>query len=663
MVKAIPAFTAAQTMKNRNTKLARAIYSSTALVGIVCMLAVSAYALTPSGAQIKTSSIANYKNSTGTSMPVSTSNTVTLTVSQVGGVQLSPATGSADTQPGAGGYVPVTIQNTGNGSDTLSLAVGGDSSWSPKMIADSNSDGVHQSTETTVVASTSAIAAGASYKCFVLATAPTGASAPCPVTLTATSSFDATKKVQGTYTVNVGQAAQPAYIREWLLNGSYSNTTQSTRLTTDYLGGEASVAPRVGQVQAGKTWALRKNTADVMDFLAIYGSTMKYCAVYSATYVYSPAEKDVQLWLGSNDGVKVWLNGVNVWTNDVLRGCVADQDKVAVHLTAGWNRLLFKVAQNTSNWALIAKVCDSAGKAVSGLTVSTAPPVTTPTPTPTPTLTISGVTASNLTTSSATIQWTTSVACAGTVRYGLTSALGSTVQSATSQTQHSVTLTGLKAGSYYYFVVDARDASGATVSSPQSTFATTSSQTTTVGYIRSWLLNGSYSNTTLATRLTTDYLGGEANASPLEGEVQGTKTWTYRQNATDIMDFLGVYGSTSLYCATYACTYVYSPSEQDAQIWMGSNDGVKVWLNGVNVWTNDVLRGCVLDKDKAPVHLMAGWNRLLFKVAQNTSNWALVAKVCDSAGKALPGVNTAVSPGDTLAVTNVGGSELTEPVY
>jgi hypothetical protein len=394
-------------MKNSNINLARATYHTAAFACVVCMLAVSAYALTPSGAQIKTSSTANYNDSTGTHMPVAASNTVTLTVVQVGGVQLSPATGSVNTQPGVGGYVPVAITNTGNGSDTFSLTVAGDSSWSPKIIVDSNGDGVHQSTETTVVTKTTAIAAGASYKCFVLTTPPSGATAASTFTLTAASALDPTKKSQGAYTVTPTLSTRAPYIREWLLNGYYSNTSMATRLTTDYLGGEASSAPRVGQIQAGKTWALRKNTTDLMDFLSVYGSGMVYCATYSATYVYSPSDKDAQLWIGSNDGVKVWLNGANVWTKDVLRGCVADQDKVAIHLTTGWNRLLFKVAQNTSNWALIARVCDTTGNAVPGVTVSTAPPVTATAlvkSAPSPTLPTSRVHATSITTNWATSQ-------------------------------------------------------------------------------------------------------------------------------------------------------------------------------------------------------------------------------------------------------------------
>ncbi|MDO8586082.1 MAG: fibronectin type III domain-containing protein [Armatimonadota bacterium] len=626
-------------MNQKQFHLARALSSAVGLLFACCGLAVSAYALTPSGAQISTSSIANYNDSAGTRMPASTSNTVTVTVGQVAGVQLTPATGNVTAQAGSDGCVAVAVKNAGNGSDTFGLAVTGDTSWSPRMVADANGDGVRQSTETTVVTSTPSVAAGASYKCFLVAAIPTAASVPASFALMATSRFDATKKAQGSYTITPGDPPPMAFVREWLLNGYYSNTDRTTRLSTDYLGGETSAAPRAGQSQAGKTWTLKQNSADHLDFLTVYGSTSQYCAVYAFTYVYSPADLNAQVWLGSNDGVKVWLNGANIWTNDVLRGCTPDQDKVSAHLAPGWNRLLLKVAQNTSNWALATRVCDSAGNPIPGVTTSTNPPSGAPT--------ITIVTVTGITTSSATINCTTDELTTATVRYGATTALGSSSSDTTLRTQHSITLTGLSAGTTYHFVVDARDADGNTSSAPSSTFVTTAGSATTAGYIRTWLLNGYYSNISSATRLSQDYLGGEEYAAPRAGQVQGAKTWTFKQSSTDILSFLSVYGSTRTYCAAYACAYVYSPSEQDAQLWLGSNDGVKVWANGVNIWTKDVGRTVTPDQDKMPVHLIAGWNRLIFKVSQNTGGWALVAKVCDSAGKALPGVNVAADTGDT----------------
>jgi hypothetical protein len=170
-----------------------------AFVIVSCGLAVSGYALTPSGTQIKGSCTVNYNNSAGVGMPAVTSNTVVVTVAQVGGVQLTPAARTTAIQPGSKGYVPVTVKNVGNGPDTFVLTPAGVTSWSPKMVVDSNGDGIHQSTETTVVTTTPSVAAGASYKCFLAVAVPTATTGSGSFALASTSSVDSTKKTQGTY--------------------------------------------------------------------------------------------------------------------------------------------------------------------------------------------------------------------------------------------------------------------------------------------------------------------------------------------------------------------------------------------------------------------------------------------------------------------------------
>ncbi len=55
----------------------------------------------------------------------------------------------------------------------------------------------------------------------------------------------------------------------------------------------------------------------------------------------APADLDVRL--GSDDAIKVWLNGKSVLENKVLRAIAADQDKVTLKLQPGENKLLIKI--------------------------------------------------------------------------------------------------------------------------------------------------------------------------------------------------------------------------------------------------------------------------------------------------------------------------------
>ncbi|MBM3237206.1 hypothetical protein FJZ31_13015 [Candidatus Poribacteria bacterium] len=71
------------------------------------------------------------------------------------------------------------------------------------------------------------------------------------------------------------------------------------------------------------------------------------------------------LLVGSDDSVKVWLNGEVAHTTAVDRSLTPDQDKVAVELKKGLNCLMLKVADSTVDWQLTARFEDGVAHAVS----------------------------------------------------------------------------------------------------------------------------------------------------------------------------------------------------------------------------------------------------------------------------------------------------------
>jgi hypothetical protein len=80
--------------------------------------------------------------------------------------------------------------------------------------------------------------------------------------------------------------------------------------------------------------------------------------------------------------------------------------------------------------------------------------------------TISGVSASNITDTTATITWTTDQQADSTVDYGNTTALGSTVYSGNLTTSHVVDLTGLTSATLYYYQVSSANSESTTTVSP-----------------------------------------------------------------------------------------------------------------------------------------------------------------------------------------------------
>jgi phosphodiesterase/alkaline phosphatase D-like protein len=89
--------------------------------------------------------------------------------------------------------------------------------------------------------------------------------------------------------------------------------------------------------------------------------------------------------------------------------------------------------------------------------------------------TISAVQASNVASSGATITWTTDEASDTQVEYGTTTAYGSsTTLNPSPVTSHSVTLSGLTAGTLYHYRVKSKDAAGNLATSQDFTFTTAS---------------------------------------------------------------------------------------------------------------------------------------------------------------------------------------------
>jgi hypothetical protein len=70
-----------------------------------------------------------------------------------------------------------------------------------------------------------------------------------------------------------------------------------------------------------------------------------------------------------------------------------------------------------------------------------------------------------------------------------------------------------------------------------------------------------------------------------------------------------------------------APEATDAILLMGSDDGIKVWLNGAIVHNNNIDRGQVVDQDMAPIKLKKGENELLLKITQGGGGWSACARI------------------------------------
>ncbi len=90
---------------------------------------------------------------------------------------------------------------------------------------------------------------------------------------------------------------------------------------------------------------------------------------YLRANISSDHDQTAVLELGSDDGIKVWLNGQVVLADNAVRPCAPGQDKVTLNLKQGDNPLLLKITQGGGQWAAIARLRGPDGKPLTNVLV------------------------------------------------------------------------------------------------------------------------------------------------------------------------------------------------------------------------------------------------------------------------------------------------------
>jgi len=170
------------------------------------------------------------------------------------------------------------------------------------------------------------------------------------------------------------------FVATWLVRGPFPNASLKER-DVDYLldqGGE-SKTPSLGEVasravgQAEPTdnskWRVYLGASHLVNFAQTFRPTEKVLA-YAYALIESEKRQPVVLKLGSDDGVKVWLNGTLIHDKAVYRGIRVDEDVVHAELRQGVNSVLVKVDQGYGDWGFCLRLTDPEGNPLSGMTVA-----------------------------------------------------------------------------------------------------------------------------------------------------------------------------------------------------------------------------------------------------------------------------------------------------
>lgn len=106
-----------------------------------------------------------------------------------------------------------------------------------------------------------------------------------------------------------------------------------------------------------RTWRLVDVTSGsgVLDLDPLCGRRDEVVA-YAATWLSSPKDQDVVLWLGSDDAVRVYVDGKAVHEHRGVRGAARDQDRVPLRLAKGEHELLLEVEDYHGGFGCFARI-------------------------------------------------------------------------------------------------------------------------------------------------------------------------------------------------------------------------------------------------------------------------------------------------------------------
>jgi len=173
---------------------------------------------------------------------------------------------------------------------------------------------------------------------------------------------DATHKAVEAALQQVQAAAD--YLTDWQVAGPYRQQGK------DYAALFDVVFPPETQAAQGIQWQALPPGSDLkqpclVDLLKALGG--EQCVAYARTAIHCDQDQQALLELGTDDGVKAWVNDKQVYALNTARAVQPGSDKVNVTLHSGWNSLMFKITQNNQGWGFCARLLKPDGSRLDGL--------------------------------------------------------------------------------------------------------------------------------------------------------------------------------------------------------------------------------------------------------------------------------------------------------
>ena len=167
----------------------------------------------------------------------------------------------------------------------------------------------------------------------------------------------------------------PGFVRVWLVAGPFA--------APDRKGHAVSFPPEAGPIDpkqefkgptAPVRWQVHASPTDYVDLARLF-KTEDPAVGYAVGWVRAAKPGPAVLSLGSNDGIKAWVNGKVIVDLPVSRSAAPGPDRVACDLAAGWNGVRVKVDNTGGPWGFYLEGRDPTGdKPLTGLEARATPP-------------------------------------------------------------------------------------------------------------------------------------------------------------------------------------------------------------------------------------------------------------------------------------------------
>jgi hypothetical protein len=147
---------------------------------------------------------------------------------------------------------------------------------------------------------------------------------------------------------------------------------------------------------------------------------------------------------------------------------------------------------------------------------------------------------------------------------------------------------------------------------------------------RTWLLKGTYDATGIENPIDHAFID-EVNVHPVEEEDGWSRPVFFTEDHIDLKQYYyDRDGASPRDAVSYAFSYFDALEEQTAEIWTGSDEAMKIILNGEEVYKYEGTRSFnSYYTDRVTVRIKKGENTLLVKEYQKYSDYSFTLNICE----------------------------------